>query len=154
MNIKTNTEIVHPMTLPYEQETWDNAPKNERRTAFSFYHQTHPKVANVEIDNWFTIPYFAKLFAKGKQLSLYGPWQSQKNLRIGHIHFTYIFLTTKNYLSTGISASRFSHLFLSISYDDMTVISSHILPQEKYRLLIKFFLPTLSFCYPTAFHTA
>ncbi len=127
VNIKTNTEIVHPMTLPYEQETWDNAPKNMKDALlFSFfYHQTHPKVANVEIDNWFTIPYFAKLFAKGKkQLSLFMVHGNhKKNLRIGHIHFTYDILDNKEVycIHWDIGASRFSpSLLIHWLLDDMS----------------------------------
>ena len=131
VSLQTNNKIAQKllasMTLPFEQDIWNHAPKAiQNALLFSFlYHQTYPKVANVEIDNWLTIPYFAELFERGKKrMSLFMVHGNhKKNLRIGHILFTYDILYGKEVycIHWDIGASRFSpSIFIHWLFDDMS----------------------------------
>jgi len=104
------------------------------------YHayQKNKKVANVEIQNWMTIPYFAHLQKIGASRTdvrnIIHPraWfnavtmingNHKKNLRIGHIHLTYDILEGKEVYCVhwDIGASRFSSsLFTHWISDDMS----------------------------------
>ena len=130
-SLRTNNKIVQKllasMTLPFERDIWNNAPKSiQNALLFSFlYHTTHPKVANVEIMNWLTVPYFANLYIEGrKKRSLFMVHGNhKKNLRIGHIHFTYDILDKKETycIHWDIGASRFSpSILIHWLLDDMS----------------------------------
>lgn len=135
--------LLRSMTLPYEKDVWNHAPKSIRQALlFSYaYHERerNKKVANVEISDWITIPYFARLLTEGKKKTavirifphfrtwfnamtqIYG--NHRKNLRMGHIHLTYDILNGKDVfcIHWDIGASRFSpSLLLHWLFDDMS----------------------------------
>lgn len=147
ISIPPNTHIVHQlfhsMTLPYEQDVWNHAPKSMQQALLFSYiyhkHQKNKKVANVETRNWLTIPYFANLLAEGKKKAavvrifphfrtwfnamtrIYG--NHRINLRLGHIHLTYDILDGNGVygIHWDIGASRFSPtILLHWLLDDMS----------------------------------
>jgi len=131
------------LTLPYEKDIWDHAPESIRRAllfSYSYHeHQLNDKVANVETTNWLAIPYFSDLLAEGRKQTAFirifphfRTWfnamtrtngNHKKNLRLGHIHFTYDILEGKEVycIHWDIGASRFSpSLLIHWIFDDMS----------------------------------
>ncbi len=143
---RTSTHIIQKllssMTLPFERDVWSHAPTSiQQALLFSYSYHEHnknKKVANVETMNWLALPYFADLLSVGKKRTeiqnVIHPraWfnamtmthgNHKKNLRIGHIHFTYDILDRKEVYCVhwDIGASRFSPtIFIHWLLDDMS----------------------------------